>query len=121
VPNYSGDVLIWMIVVPLAVAGATSLLLVRREAATAAGSGVKHSPRAAGFGHGGQPVPVEANGDAGLKSLLQPDYYRPWWLRLLRFLALAVLVAVVAAIVAAGIYEIGRWVGQVLKDFVARG
>ncbi len=121
-PNYSDDVLIWMIVVPLVVAGGTSLFLVRREAAAAAaGTALKHPPRAAGFGLGGQPVPVESNGDAGLKTLLEPDYYRPWWLRVLRFLVLAVLVAIVAAIVAGGIYEIGRWVGQSLKDFVTKG
>jgi hypothetical protein len=121
VPNYSGDVFIWMIVVPLALAAGISLLLVRREATAAAGSALKHPPRAAGFGRGGQPVPVEPNGDSGLKALLEPDYYRPWWLHALRFLALALLVAFVAAVIAFGIYEMGRWVGQTLKDFITRG
>ena len=112
---------LFLILVPLVVAGATSLLLARREATTSAGSVVKHPPRAAGFGLGGRPVPVETNGEPSLRTLLDPDFHRPWWLRGLRLVALAVLLAAAAAVIAAGIYFLGRWAGEALKAFVTKG
>jgi len=111
-------VLLFLIVVPLVVAGGISLLLARREAATPAGSVVKHPPRAAGFGIGGRPVPVETNGEPGLRTLLEPDFHRPWWMRALRILVLAVLLAAAAMVIAAGVYFVGKWVGDALKSFV---
>jgi hypothetical protein len=110
-----------LIVVPLAVAAATSVLLARREAAAGAGTATKHTPRAAGFGRGGQPVPVEYSGEPGLPALLEPDYYRPVWLRLLRALVLAVLLTATAAGIAAGIFFLLRAVGLALKSFVTGG
>jgi hypothetical protein len=107
-----------LIVVPLAVAAATSVLLVRREAAASAGTATRHTPRAAGFGRGGQPLPVESSGDAGLSSLLEPDYYRPAWLRLLRIVVLAVLLAATAAAIAGGIFFLLREAGLALKSFM---
>ena len=109
-----------MIVVPVFLAGAISFLLVRREAATASGSVVKHPPRAAGFGRGGLPVPVEGSGE-GLRTLIEPDFHRPWWLRILRFVVLAVLLAAAAAAIATAIYFLGKWAGEALKEFVTKG
>jgi hypothetical protein len=106
-----------LIVLPLAVAAATSVLLVRREAAASAGTATRHTPRAAGFGRGGQPLPVEP-GDAGLSSLLEPDYYRPAWVRLLRIVVLAVLLAATAAAIAGGIFFLLREAGLALKSFM---
>jgi hypothetical protein len=115
-------VLFFLIVMPLVVAAGTSLLLVRREASTATGTALRHPPRAAGFGSGGRPVPVAPEShDAGLDTLLEPDYYRPWWLRALRIAVLAALLGVAAAAIAAGIYELGKLAGQALKDFVTKG
>jgi len=112
-------VFLLVILVPLLVAVGTSLLLVRRETASAAGT-LKHPPRAAGFGHGGMPVPVEPM-DSGLAALLEPPLRRPWWLRMLRLLVLAVLLTIAAAVVAAGIYEIGKWLGEAFKRFATGG
>ena len=112
--------LLLVILVPILVAAATSFLLARREAAATAGTAVKHTPRAAGFGQGGMPVPVEPS-DSGLAALLEPPLRRPWWLRLLRVLVLVVLLSFAAAVVAGGIYELGKWAGQALKHFATGG
>ncbi|HXJ66374.1 MAG TPA: hypothetical protein VNN79_21640 [Actinomycetota bacterium] len=110
-----------VILAPLLVAAATSLLLVRRDAAAAAGgTTLKHPPRAAGFGQGGMPVPVEPT-DSGLAALLEPPLHRPWWLRILRVMLLAVLLTIAAAVIAAGIYELGKWAGEMLKRFATGG
>jgi hypothetical protein len=114
-------VLLFLIVVPLVLAGGISLLLARREAAVSAGTVAKHQPRAAGFGIGGRPVPVEANGEPGLRTLLEPDFHRPWWLRVLRMLVLAVLLAAAAVAVASAIYYLGKWAGDALKSFMLKG
>jgi hypothetical protein len=113
--------LLLMIAVPVLVAGGISFLLVRREAALSAGSAAKHQPRAAGFGQGGRPVPVDGSGDAGLKSLLEPDYWRPGWLRALRVLVLAVIVAVAGTAIAAGIFFLLRILAQAFVDYVTGG
>ena len=112
--------LLIVILVPLLVAAGTSFLLVRRETAAAATTGVRHQPRAAGFGEGGLPVPVQPS-DSGLASLLEPPLRRPWWLRVLRLVLLAVLLTIAAAVVAGGIYELGKLAGQVLKRFATGG
>jgi len=113
--------LLLLIVVPLAVAAGISLLLVRREAALGAGTATKHQPRAAGFGQGGRPVPVDGSGDVGLNSLLEPDYWRPGWLRALRVLVLAVIVAVAGTAIAAGIFFLLRMLAQAFIDYVTGG
>ena len=107
--------LLFLIVLPMVVAGGISVLLARREAATSASPATKHTPRAAGFGLGGQAVPID-RGD-GLRTLLEPDYYRPWWLRALRLVGLAVLLTAVAAVLAAALYFLGRWAGEALRSF----
>jgi hypothetical protein len=114
-------VLLLLIVVPLVVAGGTSLLLVRREAAAGAGSATKHAPRAAGFGRGGQPVPLESSSEPGLSSLLEPDYVRSGWVRVLRVVILALILTLAAAAIAVGIFELLRLAGQAIKDFVIGG
>jgi len=111
--------MLYLIVVPVVVAAGTAVLLARREAATSASPSAKHQPRAAGFGIGGQPVPVERG--EGLKTLLEPDYHRAWWRRALRLVVLAVLLTAAAAVVAAGIYFMGKWAGEALKTFVSKG
>ena len=111
--------LLIVILVPLLVAAGTSFLLVRRETA-AATTGVRHQPRAAGFGQGGLPVPVQPS-DSGLASLLEPPLRRPWWLRVLHLVLLAVLLTIAAAVVAGGIYELGKLAGQALKRFATGG
>ena len=113
--------LLVLIVLPIAVAAGISLLLVRREAAVSAGMATKHQPRAAGFGQGGRPVPVEPSGDVGLKSMLEPDYWRPGWLRALRVLVLAVLLAVAATAIAAGVFLLLRVAAQAFVKFVTNG
>lgn len=112
--------LLFLIVVPVVVAAGTAALLARREAAASASPGAKHQPRAAGFGIGGQPVPVERSGD-GLRTLIEPDYFRPWWLRMLRVVVLAVLLTGAAAVAAAAVYVLGKWAGDALKSFVSSG
>jgi hypothetical protein len=114
---------LWVvIVVPLAVAAGTSALLVWRETAAANGSRVKGAPKAAGFGRGGQPTPMEAaSNEAGLKSFLEPDYWRPLWLRALRIVGLALLMAAAAAAIAIGLYALGRWAGDALRNYVNKG
>jgi hypothetical protein len=114
-------VLLFLIIVPLAVAAATSVLLARREAHASAGAVAKHPPRAAGFGPGGQPIGIETNAEPGLRTLLDPDYHEAWWRRALRLLVLAVLLTAAAAVVAAGIYFLGKWAGEALKSFVTSG
>ena len=66
-------------------------------------------------------VPVERNGDAGLKAMLEPDYHRPWWHHGLGLVALALVLAVAAAGVAAAIYEVGKAAGEAFKHFVSTG
>jgi hypothetical protein len=113
--------LLLLIVVPIVVAAGISLLLVRREAALSAGTTAKHQPRAAGFGQGGRPLPVDTSGDTGLKSLLEPDYWRPGWLRALRVLVLAIVVTVAGTAIAAGIFLLLRMAAQAFIDYVTGG
>ena len=113
--------LLLAILVPILLAGLISVALARREAATDTGTGVKHAPRAAGFGRGGQPLPIESTGEAGLKAMLEPDYHRPWWVRTLRLVVLALLLTIAAAFVATALYELGKAAGDAFKHFVTSG
>ncbi|MFL5799572.1 MAG: hypothetical protein ACJ77A_16775 [Actinomycetota bacterium] len=114
--------MVWLlIVVPLVVAGGTSALLVWRETAAANGTRARGAPRAAGFGRGGRATPVEASTEPALKTFLEPDYWRPLWLRALRIGALALLMAAAAAVIAFGLLTLGRWVGDAIRSFVEKG
>jgi hypothetical protein len=114
---------VWLlIVVPLLVAGGTSALLVWRETAAANGAArARGAPRAAGFGQGGQPTPMEGSGEAGLKTFLEPDYWRPAWIRALRIVMLAVIMAAAATAIAVALYLLGRWAGDAIRNFVTKG
>jgi hypothetical protein len=113
---------VWVVIlVALLVAGGTSALLVWREAAAASAARIRGAPKAAGFGQGGEPTPVERSGEVALKSFLEPDYWRSPWLRALRILFLALLMAAAAAAVAAALFVLGRWAGETLRRFVIQG
>jgi hypothetical protein len=113
---------VWLlIVVPLLVAAGISALLVWRETAAANGTRGRGAPRAAGFGRGGRATPVEASTEPALKTFLEPDYWRPLWLRALRIGALALLMAAAAAAIAVVLLTLGRWVDDLIRNFVAEG
>jgi hypothetical protein len=120
-PFYSDGVLWLLIVVPLLVAAGTSALLVWREMAAANGRRGRGTPTAAGFGRGGRATPVEASTEPALKTFLEPDYWRPLWLRALRIAALALLMAAAAAAIAVVLLTLGRWVDDLIRNFVAEG
>jgi hypothetical protein len=113
---------VWLLIlVPLLVAAGTSALLVWRETAAANGNRARGTPKAAGFGSGGRPTPMEGSTEAGLKTFLEPDYWRPGWLRALRILVLFLLMAAAAAVISTGLYLLGRWAGEAIKNFVTQG
>ncbi len=117
-------VVVLLILVPVAVAGLTSLLLVHRETVQDAGRagmrGLLHrAPRAAGFGRGGVPVPVAGVGDeASLDAFVVDARPVPWRTRILRLVLLALVVVVAASVVAGLLYLLGHWFGQALNDYV---
>ena len=115
--------MLWLlIIVPLLVAAGTSALLVWRETAAANGAARERgAPRAAGFGRGGQPTPMERSGEAGLKTFLEPDYGRPGWARALRVVVLAAVIAAAATAIAIALYVLGRWAGDAIRNFVSQG
>jgi len=111
------------ILVPVTVAGLTSLLLVHREAVQAAGRtgtrGLLHrGPRAAGFGRGGVPMPVPDGDEVSLDTFVTDAPPVPWWARLVRVVLLGLVVVAAASVVAGMLYVLGHWVGQVLQDYV---
>ncbi|HEX9311976.1 MAG TPA: hypothetical protein VGA30_04005 [Actinomycetota bacterium] len=120
-PFYSDGVLWLLIVVPLLVAAGTSALLVWHEMAAANGTRGRGTPTAAGFGRGGRATPVEASTEPALKTFLEPDYWRPLWVRALRIGALALLMAAAAAAIAVVLFTLGRWAGDALRNFVSKG